>query len=111
LTAIAAGGYGLQRLVVPWLREYYERWAAARQDGKDPAAGKRTSQALTAEEQGSANALADAIKVGCAPSGSVGTTVTRRRIGALSAHLLTASQQPSWPAAAEHQLQADVQLN
>ena len=64
LTAIAAGGYGLQRLVVPWVREYYERWAAARQnDGGSAADGKRSGKALTAEEQGSATALADAIKV------------------------------------------------
>ena len=64
LTAIAAGGYGLQRLVVPWVREYYERWAAARQSDGGPAAdGKRAGKALTAEEQGSASALADAIRV------------------------------------------------
>ena len=64
IQTLVAGGYGLQRLVVPWVREYYERWAAARQnDGGSAAGGKRAGKALTAEEQGSASALADAIRV------------------------------------------------
>lgn len=64
LTAIAAGGYGLQRLVLPWLREYYDRWAAAKRDEQEGAAGgKRGGKALTAEEQGTAGVLADAIRV------------------------------------------------
>lgn len=70
LTAIAAGGYGLQRLVLPWLKEYYDRWAAARQGGRGgaPGGGKGTAKALTAEEHGTATVLADAIKVRDCPA-------------------------------------------
>jgi hypothetical protein len=75
LTAVAAGGYGLQRLVAPYAREYYQRWqnrtagddtAAAGQltaaPTSDAASGARGS-GMTTSERSNAGALADAIKV------------------------------------------------
>lgn len=65
LTAVAAGAYGLQRIIAPYAREYYERWAAAaaRKRTADPAAGGAPAGKLSPKEQTAASALADAIKV------------------------------------------------
>lgn len=75
---MAAGAYGLQRLVAPYAKEYYERWAlsvAAHKRGADGGSsavtaglaegttGSGSSGKLTAKEQASAATLADAIKV------------------------------------------------
>lgn len=62
LTVVAAGGYGLHRLLLPYAREYYDRWNAARKD-KSKAVTEKGEGGLSAQEQGTANALADAIWV------------------------------------------------
>ena len=104
LTAVAAGAYGLQRLVAPYAREYYERWAlsvAARKAAADgaPAAdgGAAAAGKLTAKEQATATALADAIKV-CA----VGRGRSRLLQKGRCSVDLTASRQRDWSASRGH---------
>lgn len=66
LTAVAAGGYGLQRLLLPYAKEYYDRWIAGRKADKDKeesAAAAIIGDGLSTQEQGTASALADAIRV------------------------------------------------